>query len=315
MVLQFLFNGLVSASIIVLGAVGLTLLFSVKKFANFAHGEMLTLGMYLTLSFFAITRNLVWAAALAALFVALVGVAQEVLVYMHLERRGPVAPLVASVGVALVMQNSIAAVYGPQITSFGIRYPDNILILGGAISLNPIRDLVPLLVGFSLSIVILVFLKLGKLGKAMRATADNRDLARVTGVNTRRVDRATWMIAGAAAAVAGTLVGVASLSFQPHTGATLLLPLFAAVLVGGIGSPQGAIVGSIILGLTQSLFFAFSLTFGYDPRWQVAVPFALIIIVLLVRPRGIFGRAIGGETRPLRTEVREMLRSLRRGMA
>lgn len=315
LVLQFLFNGLVQASVLVLGALGLSLVYGVRKFANFGHGEMLTLGAYLTLVFAASTRNLVGAALLAALAVAAVGVAQEFLVYARLEGRGPVAPLVASVGIALVLQNTIAAWWGPSIVSYGVRYPDNLLFLGGALSANAVRDLVPLAVGYSFAAAVLLYLKFAKLGKAMRATADNRDLARVSGVNTRLVDRVTWAIAGGIAAIAGVVVAVRSVTFQPITGATLLLPMFAAVIVGGIGSPSGAVVGSLLVGVSQSLFFYFSLLIGIDPRWQVAVPFALLVSVLLVRPRGLLGRAIGTEVRPLRIEVREMLRSIRRGLS
>lgn len=314
MVVQFLFNGLIQASIILLGAMGLNLVFGVKKFANFAHGDMLTLGAYVALAFLPPQRDLVRAAILSALFVALVGVAQEILIYARLEGRGPVAPLVASVGVALVLQSSIAAYFGPNIVSYGIRYPDNILVFGGVISANPVRDLIPLAVGFVSATAILLYLKYAKLGKAMRATADNRDLARVSGVHTRLVNWATWAIAGAAAAVAGVLVAVSATTLTPNIGATLLLPMFAAVIVGGIGSPAGAIVGSILVGVSQSLFFAFSLATGFDPRWQIAVPFALLVVVLLVRPRGIMGRAIGTEIRPLRVEVLEALKSIRRGL-
>jgi branched-chain amino acid transport system permease protein/neutral amino acid transport system permease protein len=314
-VLQFLFNGIVQASILVLGAMGLSLVYGGRKFANFAHAEMLTLGAYFTLLLIPGTRNLVSAALVAALFVAAVGIVQELLVYARLEGRGPVASLVASVGVALILQNSVAASWGPSIVSYGVRYPDNVLFLGGAISANAVRDLIPVAVGFASAGAILLYLKFAKLGKAMRATADNRDLARVSGVNTRVVDVATWMIAGAAAGIAGVLVAIKSVTFQPITGATLLLPLFAAVIVGGIGSPPGAILGSILVGVSQSLFFYFSLLLGVDPRWQVAVPFALLVIVLLVRPRGLLGRAVGAEIRPLRTEVAEMIRSIRRGLS
>lgn len=314
MVLQFLFNGFVQASVIIPGAVGLSLIYGVRKFANFAHGDMLTLGAYLTFLVAGATRDLVLAAVGGVLLLAAIGVTQESLVYSRLEGRGPIAPLVASVGIALVLQNSIAAYFGTGITSFGIRYPDNVLLLGGALSVNPLRDLVPLAVAFALAGSIVLYLKFAKLGKAMRATADNRELARVSGVNTHLVDHATWIIAGGVAAIGGTLMAITSITFRPVTGAGLLLPMFAAVIVGGIGSPEGAIVGSIFVGVAQALFFVFSLVSGIDPRWQIAVPFALLVVVLLVRPRGILGRAVGVEIRPLRAEVREVLRGFRRGL-
>ncbi len=315
MVLQFIFNGLVQASIIVLAAVGLNLLYGVKKFANFSHGDMLTLGAYITLAFLGAQRDIVRGLIVAVLFVAFVGILQEILIFARLEGRGPVAPLVASIGVALVLQSSIAAYFGTNILSFGIRYPDNVNIIAGTLTANPLRDVMPLTVGFSIALAIILYLKYTKLGKAMRATADNRDLARVSGVNTRLVNWATWALAGATAAIAGVLVGISATTLVPHIGATLLLPLFAAVIVGGIGSPQGAVVGAILVGVSQALFFAVSLVTGIDPRWQVAVPFALLVIVLLLRPTGIMGRAIGTQVRTLREEVAETLKSLRRGAA
>jgi len=157
-------------------------------------------------------------------------------------------------------------------------------------------------------------LKYTKLGKAMRATADNRELARVSGVDTRAVSWATWGLAGVFASVGGMVLGITSGILAPNLGSTLLLTMFAAVIVGGIGTAWGAIVGSIVVGLAQSLFFAVSLVTGVDPRWQIAVPFGLLVVVLLLRPTGIAGRAVGMEVRPLRTEVAELLKGIRRGL-
>jgi len=314
MVVQFLFNGLVQASIVILGAIGINLLYGVKKFANFAHGDMMTLGAYFTLVFFGLTHDLVVGAFYAVFVVALVGLTQEILIYAQLENRGPVAPLVASIGVALVLQNGITFWFGPAFLSFGIRYPDNWVLLGGAISTNPIRDLVPMAVAASATVATVVLLKYTKLGKAMRATADNRDLARVSGVNTRFVYWMTWILAGVLASLSGSILGVAAGALGPSMGATLLLTMFAAVIVGGIGSTWGAILGSLVVGLAQSLFFLFSLLTGVDPRWQLAVPFALLVATLLVKPTGLVGRPIGGEIRPLRIEIAEMLKGIRRGL-
>lgn len=314
MVVQFLFNGLVQASIVILGAIGINLLYGVKKFANFAHGDMMTLGAYFTFVFLGGTRDLMTAAIWAVFVVALAGVVQEVLIYARLENRGPVAPLVASIGVSLVMQNSLTTYFGPAFLSYGIRYPDNWVFFGGAVSTNPIRDLVPMAVAASATTATVVLLKYTKLGKAMRATADNRDLARVSGVNTRVVYWMTWILAGVLASLSGSVLGVSIGTLAPSMGATLLLTMFAAVIVGGIGSTTGAILGSLVVGLSQSLFFLVSLVSGLDPRWQIAVPFALLVATLLVKPTGLVGRPIGGEIRPLRTEIAEMLKGIRRGL-
>ncbi|TMQ48355.1 MAG: hypothetical protein E6K71_07400 [Candidatus Eisenbacteria bacterium] len=313
-VVQFLFNGLVQASIVILGAIGINLLYGVKKFANFAHGDMMTLGAYFTFVFLGGTRDLMTAAIWAVFVVALAGVVQEVLIYARLENRGPVAPLVASIGVSLVMQNSLTTYFGPAFLSYGIRYPDNWVFFGGAVSTNPIRDLVPMAVAASATTATVVLLKYTKLGKAMRATADNRDLARVSGVNTRVVYWMTWILAGVLASLSGSVLGVSIGTLAPSMGATLLLTMFAAVIVGGIGSTTGAILGSLVVGLSQSLFFLVSLVSGLDPRWQIAVPFALLVATLLVKPTGLVGRPIGGEIRPLRTEIAEMLKGIRRGL-
>jgi branched-chain amino acid transport system permease protein len=312
-VVQFLFNGVVQASIVLMGAVGINLLYGVKKFANFAHGDMMTMGAYFTW-YFLPRSDFVVATIYAAVIVAMVALVQELLVYSRLEGRGPVSPLVASIGVALILQNSISTYFGPSFLAYTIRYPDNFLLLGGLVSVNVIRDLLPLSIGGASCAIILLLLKYTKLGKAMRATADNRELARVSGVNTRVVYWATWIIAGVFASVGGTVTGVTSGILTPSIGQGLLLTMFAAVIVGGIGSTWGAILGSILVGEAQSLFFALSIVTGIDTRWQLAVPFALLVAVLLLRPSGLVGKAIGMEVRPLRVEVAEMLKGLRRGL-
>jgi branched-subunit amino acid ABC-type transport system permease component len=316
MVVQFIFNGLVQASVILLGALGLNLLYGVKKFANFAHGDLMTLGAYFTLFFLPRVAGSYSEAALGAVLVlAGVGLLQEFLIYAPLEPRGPIPPLVASIGVSLVLQNSISASFGPGFKSFPVRYPDNWLFLGGAISANPLQDVLPLVVGSVSCVLLLLLLRYTKLGTAMRATADNRELARVSGVNVRSVNWSTWILACVLAALGGTVTGIRTSVLSPDLGAGLLLAMFAAVIVGGIGSTWGAILGSLVVGVSQSLFFAVSLLTGVDPRWQIAVPFAILVLVLLVRPTGLVGKAVGVETRSLRVEITEMLKGLRRGVA
>jgi neutral amino acid transport system permease protein len=142
-----------------------------------------------------------------------------------------------------------------------------------------------IVVGFTVLTAIGLMLKYSLLGKQMRALADNLDLAETTGIDTSRVILLTWLFAGALAGLAGVLAGALT-DVRPGLGFALLLPIFAAVVLGGIGDAFGALVGGIVLGLVTEWS-----TLLIDFRWKTAVGFAVLIIVLIVRPQGIFGRA------------------------
>lgn len=303
--LQLISDGLVIGSVIALGAIGVTLTYSLLRFANFAHGELLTWGAYLALTFlgffmampgastahpigpFSFGWPLVAAAILSAVAVAGLALLADWLVFDRLRRRGAAIVLVmASFGVALAMRNLLLFAYGaiPEYYSREIQIAIRLVprdILGG-LRITPDQMLV---LGLTLALVLglHLFLTRTTTGKAMRATAENPDLARVAGIDVRAVIRLTWVIGGALAALAGVMAGL-TVQVRPLLGLDLLLPMFAAAILGGIGSVYGAVLGGLIVGLAES--FATPLV---GAEYRVAAAFVVLILILLVRPTGLFG--------------------------
>jgi len=274
-------NGIITGSIIVLGATGLTLTYGILRFANFAHGDLMTLGAYaaLTLAGMNLPFGVVFVIAMA--FTAAAGILLDTVLYRPLRKRGSIVLLISSIGAALLLRNLVLIIWGPRMRyysqdiqiaymmPFGIRIkPDELLIIG---------------IAAALIVLVHIFLKKTRMGKAMRATADNAELAQIAGIDTDRVVMWTWGIGCALAAAAGILLGM-EVQLRPQMGWDILLPLFAAVILGGIGRPYGAMAGGIIIGLSQEISTAFIST-AYKP----AVSFAVLILVLLIRPSGIFG--------------------------
>ena len=300
-ILQFLINGVVVGSIYVLGATGLSLIFSIRKFANFAHGEFMTFGAYM-----AFTVNAMWALDIvyglvfAIVMTAVLAMILEFLVFRKLAGRGPVSLLVASIGVTIFLQNLVAATYGTDIKQYTLRAVRNISLYeeGGVqvLSIPPIRGLLPLGVSIALIVFLHLFLSRTTLGKAMRATADNPDLARSSGIKIRNVILWTWAIAGALAGVAGVLLAIV-IDVRTNLGFGVLLFVFAAVIVGGLGSAYGAMVGGLVVGIAQELSAALLAWLGRPDvigleqpnAYRPIAAFLIMIIVLLIRPGGIAG--------------------------
>lgn len=287
-------------SIIALGATGLSLIYGVRRFANFAHGDMMTVGAYFVLTFAVFGNlNFVLAFFLALPLGAMIGLVAEFLIFRNLVGRGPVIMLVASVGLAFFLQNLVGFVWSGRAQVYPVPVPDNWLLPLG-LTINPIRGFVPMVVGLILILVLHLLLKNTKIGTAMRATADNADLARSSGVSTVSIIYITWAVAGALAAAAGTLLALKT-NLVPTTGFSILLLIFSAVILGGIGSPYGAMAGSMVIGISTEVYFWFVLSlgglFGWSTefiqlltRLSLTVPFGIMVLVLLVKPSGIAGK-------------------------
>ncbi len=281
---QATLNGLVSAGTYGLGAVGLTLVFGVLRLVNFAHGDLLTLGAYLTLAFAGAGAPF-WAAAAAAIVAtALVSVLLDRLVWQHL-RRAETSTLqlfLVAIGLALFLRYTVQFFAGSQMRSVGL---DTL----SAVDLGPWHlgtlQLVVILIGVPTIVATALALRFSSLGKMMRALADNAALAEVTGIDTQTIIRITWAFGGGLAALAGILYAAAIGSINPNFGGTILLSLFAAAVLGGIGDAYGALAGGVVIGLSQEWSTLF-----FNPRWKPAVGFAVLILTLVLMPRGIFGR-------------------------
>jgi branched-chain amino acid transport system permease protein/neutral amino acid transport system permease protein len=308
--------GVVTGSVLALGAIGLTLIYGVLKFAHFAHGDSMMLAAYL--AFFALsgvivgertdTEVLPWslndlpgatvpildfsfgyglliAMGIAGAAMAMVFVALDRIIYRPLRRRGSgmVVFAVASLGVAIAMRSLILIFWSsfPRFYVPGIR-PTTDLPFGTRVVTDQI-----FIFSAALVLAALVYLLLfrSKLGKAMRALSDNPELALVSGIDVDRVIVWTWVIGGALVGVAGVMLALQA-QLKPELGFVLLLPLFAATILGGIGHPQGAFVGAMIIGISQEV----AVTLGFlSPGYKFSVAFIILILILLLRPRGLFG--------------------------
>src|SRR5437667_5966018 len=287
-ILQYAMGGLVVSSIVIVAAIGLTVLYGIRGFANFAYGDLMTLGAYLALLLSLNGLSLIWGAIVSFLVLAVVGVLLEVVIFARLEGRGPVPPIVASVGVGLIIQNGVRAVAGTQEWLYPVPASQDIVLIPG-VGLHPVRGFLTLGVGLTLVFSAHGLLKYTNLGKAMRATADNLELAKATGIDTKLVTYAAWAVSCSFASTAGVLLGLIGV-VSPVIGFNVLLLVFAAVIVGGIGSPYGAVLGGLVIGLSQEMSVPLLLGLGASSAYKVAIPFIVMIAVLILRPWGIAGR-------------------------
>ena len=278
-------NGLSLGAIYALGAVGLTLVYGILKLVNFAHGDFLTFGAYM-----AYLVNVTWELPLvfgivfAILTTALLGISLEKVMWAPMRRRGAgmLQLLLISIGLAFVIRYGIQFIWGTELRQLDVNKTATVSFLDLRIGRT---QLIVIIVGFVTLIATGLGLRLTLLGKQMRALSDNLDLAETSGINTSRVILYTWLFAAGLAGLAGVFAGAIT-QLQPELGFELLLPIFAAVVLGGIGNAFGALTAGIVLGVViewSTLFIASGL--------KLAVGFIILIIVLIIRPEGIFGQA------------------------
>ena len=280
-------NGLVSGSSIALGAVGLTLVYGILKLTNFAHGDMLTAGAYIAL-YCNLTLELSFIASLliAVVVMAALGVFLELTMFAPMRRRkaGMLQLLLMTIGLAFVLRNVVQFFAGTDPEKLDVNITDTYTFLDLSIGQTK------LYVGITAIAVLLgiaTMLRVTSLGRQMRALSDNFDLAETTGIDTGRIVIWTWVLAAGLAGLAGVLIGAAGGGLTPNFGFQLLLSMFAAVVLGGIGNAYGALIGGLVIGLTQE----WSVLILDEAVWKEAVSFGILILVLIVRPQGIFGRA------------------------
>ena len=289
--LQLLANGLVTGSIISIGAIGLTLVYGILRIVNFAHGEYLTFG-----AFMAFLVNVTWgghmvaAVAFAIILTALLGVSLEFVLWRPMRNKGAgiISLFITSIGLALVVRHLIFMQWGGQPRRYEV---DVFQVYDLGIFRLSRSQVVAIALAFSAIILVGVMLARTRLGKSMRALSDNPGLASIAGIDTDRVIVYTWMLGAGLAGLGGVLQGLVQTSFNPNMGFTLLLPIFAAVILGGIGSAYGALAAGVLLGLVMELSTWDALAGGIRAVYKPAVAFALLILILLVRPQGVLGKA------------------------
>jgi len=284
--LQTVVFGLIEGSVIAVGAVGLTLSYSVTRFINFAYGEFLTYGAYLTVflagGLFGISLPLPAAAVAAILIVGAFGVGVSRVFFEPISERGALPLLITSIGVSFILRNGLQAWVGVQARQLPVPLMRRTEYFG----LVELTDLELSVVVVSIATMLAVHFVLQRtmLGKRMRAISGNRSLAEVAGIDTTRFVRQTWFISAAAGALSGVLYAVLFSPFRPAVGFEYLIVIFAATLLGGIGRPYGAMLGAVLIGLAMN----FGSTY-LSANYTRAYAFLILVAVLLVRPEGIRG--------------------------
>lgn len=287
MLSQILVNGLLAGSVYALVALGFSIIYTTVRFFHFAHGAVYTAGAYFTYLFFAVLQwPFALAVPLAILLAALLGMGIEFAVYRPIQRRGGggLVLLIASLGVFIALQNLISLFFGDDtktIRSGEVR--EGLAILGTRIT--PVQIAI-ILTSLALFVLTALVLKRSKIGKALRAVANDPELAVVAGLNKNRIVYFTYFAGSALAAVAAILISL-DIDMTPMMGFQAMLYGVVAVVIGGLGNIPGAYLGGLLVGLAQHLGVWY-----ISSKWQDAIAFVILILFLLFRPQGFFGKRI-----------------------
>ena len=319
--------GISYGSQLALGALGVTFVYAILRFANFAHGEIMSFGAMITILFtwFFQSQNIGLGILPTALLALPIGIIATIILciisdkfvfqYYRYQKSVPVVLAMVSIGVMFVINAIIRIIIGTETIKFSdgqkfIMKAKQFKVMTGlneGLALKS-SQVITILITILLLTFTFWFLQKTKTGKSMRAFSDNEDLALLSGINPDRVVFTTWIIVGVLACVAGTLYGLDK-SYKPIIYLNLVLPIFASAIVGGIGSPFGAVVGGYVIAFSEIMvtyaykkFFVYILPSSLEPTglvqllstdYKFAVSFSILVIVLLIRPSGIFkGRVL-----------------------
>jgi neutral amino acid transport system permease protein len=286
-VIQLFVDGLRFGLLIAMCAVGLSLIFGTTGLTNFAHSELVTIGAvvawYLNVQ---AGIPLVWATLLALIVGAAVGALNDLAIWRPLRRRGTglVAALVVSIGLSLALRYLIQIVYGGRSRAY-VGYQNQRAVDYGLFSLTP-RSLASIVISIVVLVLVALMLQRTKIGKAMRAVADNRDLAASSGINVNRVILIVWALGGTLATLGGVLLGLSD-GVQWDMGYRLLLLMFAGVTLGGLGTAYGALLGSLVVGIFVQVS---TVIIPSDIKYVGGL--LLLIVILVIRPQGILGSRV-----------------------
>jgi branched-chain amino acid transport system permease protein len=297
--LQILVFGLANGAIFGLVALGYTMVYGIIELINFAHGDLVTLGAFIGLSFFTVfglvegsELGIVGVAALGAVFVIAmvltggINILIERVAYRPLRNSPRLAPLITAVGMSFVLQGSMYLWRG----AFQIHVPDVLpgtrIPLGGGASIG-VKDLLVIAIAAVLVVALTLFIARTRLGKAMRATAQDRDSAQLMGIDINRTIAATFFIGAILAAAAGIIRGLYFNTVNYSDGYQLGLFAFTAAVFGGIGNIQGAALGGLFIGIVKAFGDAY-----FSSSWTDVYVFAILILVLVFRPSGLLGMSV-----------------------
>lgn len=277
--------GLVSAAILALSAVAFTLEYAVTNVANLAHGEILTIGAYAAFLVLQLTGNILLSALSAALAGGLLALAMHAAVIDRFVRRGvgTMPTFIATLGVSFIIQNVLVIFFGAANVAYTISQSAPHQVGPFLWTSTEEEILVSALV---ITAILYVIITYTKFGKALRAVFQNRDLARVTGINPQLVASITWFLAGLIAGYAGFILAESVGTFNPYSGFSFFLITLTAAVAGGLGKPFSTMIGALIVGIVLQF------TGGYiSASYELAFAFAILALIILVRPRGLFTKA------------------------
>jgi branched-subunit amino acid ABC-type transport system permease component len=289
--LQLVANGLVTGSVYAIAAVGVSLVYGILRLVNFAYGDLMAFGALVAYGVNGPLHQSMVVAALAAMVAtAALSVALDVVLWKPLRTRGAgfMSLFLASIGLALILRQLLLLIAGSGPKSYRIN-PYRVFVLGN-VRLSE-AQVITIATAAGTIVAVALFLALTTTGRVLRAMADDRALAAVAGIDVGRATRIAWIISGLLSGLAGVLAALVEYSFDPNFGFQLLLPVFAAVVLGGIGSAYGALAGGLALGLAQEVSTWSGFAGGVNPVYKPVVAFAVLAVALLVRPQGLFGQA------------------------
>ena len=281
--IQYLVNGLSMGSVYAIIALGYTMVYGIAKMLNFAHGDVIMVGAYVSFCATSYLGLPGWLSVVLSVVVCTVlGVLVEGLAYRPLRAAGPLAVLITAIGVSYFLQNAAQLLWGATPKNFTslVRFPVPPFLAQFNVSAV---SLVTILACILIMVVLMWFTSKSKMGKAMRACSEDKAAAQLMGINVNRTISMTFAIGSALAAIAGVLLCSYSPVLQPTTGAMPGIKAFTAAVFGGIGSIPGAVIGGFIIGICESLIKGAGATTFSD-----AFTFALLIVVLAVKPTGLF---------------------------
>ena len=287
-ILQHLINGISIGSVYAIIALGYTMVYGIAKMLNFAHGDVIMVGAYIS---FCVTNYLhlpVFVSILASIVVCTVlGVIIEALAYKPLRGTPSLAVLITAIGVSYFLQNSAQLIWGSAPKNFtSIVSFKPIMLFNGRIVITD-EVIVTVLVSILVMVCLTLFTGKTRMGKAMRAVSEDRDAAQLMGINVNQTISITFAIGSALAAVAGVLLCSTVPTLMPTTGSMPGIRAFTAAVFGGIGSIPGAMLGGILLGIIETMTKAYLST-----KFSDAIVFLVLIIVLLVKPAGLMGKVV-----------------------
>lgn len=284
----YLLPGIILGSIYALGAIGMTLTFGILRFANFAHGEIMTLGVYFAWSLVQLTGLhplVVMPVAMVLTVIAVLGI--DKMFYKPLRDAPVVMLVVASFGLMLMVRSVIQFFWDVQLKTVmpGIQMP---YVIGDFLRIAP-KHMMIIIGAVVLMFAVHYLLTYTKIGKAMRAMSDSPELAKLTGIDTEKVIRTTWIVGAALACAAGVFLAIDT-HVETRMGFKLLLPMFAATVLGGVGRPYGALVGGLVIGIAEevSSYPWIGTEPLLNPGYKAGIAFTIMVGMLLWRPSGLF---------------------------